>query len=102
MVSAGAVSIKSIPALLEEADVRTLLGLVLDELRLVAEDTDPAEKLLAVMVRGVDTVRETPPGSGVQALLDDLDRTDLDTAQRRHKGMWRTLTVDELRKLIDD
>ena len=102
VVSAGAVSIKSIPALLEEADVRTLLGLVLDELRLVAEDTDPAEKLPAVMVRGVDTVRETPPGSGVQALLDDLDRTDLDTAHRHHKGMWRTLTVDELRKLIDD
>ena len=102
VVSAEAVSIKSIPALLEEADVRTLLGLVLDELRLAAENTDPAEKLLAVMVRGVDTVRETPPGSGVQALLDDLDGTDLDTAQRHHKGMWRTLTVDELRKLIDD
>lgn len=102
VVSAEAVSIKSIPALLEEADVRALLGLVLDELRLVAENTDPAEKLLAVMVRSVDTARETPPGSGVQALLDDLDRTDLDTAQRHHKGIWRTLTVDELRKLIDD
>ena len=102
VVSAGVISVKAIPALLEEADVRTLLRLVLAELPLVGEDTDPGEKLLAVMVQGTDTGAERASGSGVQGLLDDLDGTDLDTAQRHHKGIWRTLTVEELSKLIDD
>ena len=102
VVSAGVISVKAIPALLEEADVRTLLRLVLAELRLVGENTDPAEKLLAVMVQGADTGRERPSAAVVQGLLDDLDGTDLDTSQRHHKGIWRTLTVEELSKLIDD
>ena len=101
VVSAGVISVKAIPALLEEADVRTLLRLVLDELRLVGENTDPEERLLAVMVRGADTGRERPSAAVVQGLLDDLDGTDLDTSRRHHKGIWRTLTVEELSKLID-
>ena len=101
VVSAGVISVKAIPALLEEADVRTLLRLVLAELPLVGEDTDPGEKLLAVMAQGTDTGEERASGSGVQGLLDDLDGTDLDTAQRHHKGIWRTLTVEEISKLID-
>ena len=102
VVSAGVISVKAIPALLEEADVRMLLKLALAELRLVGEKTDPGEKLLAVMVQGANTGKERPSASAVQGLLDDLDGTDLDTAQRHHKGIWRTLTVTELSKLIDD
>ena len=102
VVSAGVISVKAIPALLEEADVRTLLKLVLNELRRTGENTDPGENLLEAMVQCVDTGREAAPGSGAQGLLNDLDRTDLDTAQRHHKGLWRTLSVDELSKLIDD
>ena len=102
VVSADTVSIRSIPALLEEADVRTLLGLVLAELRLVGENTDPVENLLAVMVKCVDSGRDTLSGSRVQGLLNDLDRTDLDTTRRHNKGLWRTLSVDELSRLIDE
>ena len=102
VVSAGVISVKAIPALLEEADVRMLLKLVLAELRLVGENTDPGEKLLAVMVQAANTGKERLSASAVQGLLDALDGTDLDTAQRNHKGIWRTLTVEELSKLIDD
>ena len=101
VVSGGAVSVKAIPALLEEADVGALLRLVLDELRSSGVNAGPAERLPAVMARSVDTAGETPSISRMQSLLNDLDRTDLDTSRRQHKGMWRTLSLDEFCKLID-
>ncbi len=102
VVAADVISIKAIPALLEEADVKTLLRAVVDELRRSGGNTGPGERLLAVMTQGVGTRKDTPSVSEMQNLLNVLDDTALDTTQRHHKGMWRTLSVDEFSKLIDD
>ena len=102
IVSAEVISIKAIPALLEEANVKTLLRVVLDTLRRLGEDIDLGEKLLAVMAQCIETSSATPSYSGMQSLLNDLDVTDLDTTQRYHKGLWRTLSAAEFSRLIDD
>ncbi len=101
-VSTGVISIKAIPVLLEGADIMTLSTAVLEKLQRLDKNPAPAEQLLAVISQSPGSAVETPSGPGMQSLLDDLDRTDLDTAQRHHKGMWRTLSIDELRALIDE
>ena len=100
VASTDVISIKAIPVLLEEADIRTLVTAVLEKLQHPDENSTPAEQLLAVITQGMGTAVATPSGSVMQRLLDDLDRTDLDTTQRHYKGMWRTLSIDELRALI--
>ena len=95
------ISIKAIPVLLEEADIKTLVTAVLGKLQHLDGNSTPAEQLLAVITQGLGTAVDTPSGSRMQSLLDDLDRTDLDTTQRHCKGMWRTLSIDEMRALID-
>lgn len=101
VVSPAVISIRAIPALLEDADVKTLVTVVLEKLRYVRETSDPGEILLSVMTQGAETGMDAPSGAGIQGLLSDLDSTDLDTTQKHHKGMWRTLSADELSKLID-
>ena len=102
VTSTDVVSIRSIPALLEEADVKTLARAVLDVLQHLVENSNPGEKLLAVMTQCLATNMETPSGFKLQSLLNELDRTDLDTTRRHYKGMWRTLSIDEISALIDD
>lgn len=101
-VSAEAISVRAIPALLEEAEIRVMVSNVLNELRRHGEITDPGEKLLAVMTQHMAAGMAVPSVSGIQGLLYGLDGTDLDTAQRHCKGIWRTLSADDLGRLIDD
>ena len=102
VVADRAISVRTIPALLEEADVRALVTAVLDGLRRPGENTEAAEKLLALMARDAGAGTEAPSAAVMRNLLDDLDRTDLDTTQGRRKGLWRTLAPGELSKLIDE
>ena len=101
-VSTDVISIKAIPVLLEEADIRTLVTAVLEKLQRLDDNPAPAEQLLAVISQSPGSAAQTPSGSGMRSLLEDLDRTDLDTTQRHYKGMWRTLSIDELHALIDE
>ena len=102
VASTDVISIKAIPALLEEADVKTVARAVLEQLPHMDENSDPGEKLLEVMTQGMGTRMDTPSGSSMLSLLNDLDRTDLDTTQKHYKGMWRTVSIDEISALIDD
>lgn len=102
VVSAGAISIREIPALLEEADVKTMVSAVLEALQEKDEGMNPGERLLAIMVGSMGESGEIPSVSMVRDLLNELDGTDLDTAQKRHKGLWKTVSPGELIRLIDE
>ena len=102
VVSANTISIREIPVLLEEADIRTLASAVLEALREPGEGMDPEQELLTIMVGSMGKLMESPSNSMVRDLLNGLDRTGLDTAQKHHKGLWRTLSPGELSRLIDE
>ena len=102
VVSANAISIREIPVLLEEADIRTMVSAVLEALREPGEGMNPGQGLLAIMAGSMGKLMEIPSNSMVRDLLNDLDRTDLDTAQKHHKGLWKTLSPGELSRLIDE
>ena len=102
VVSANTISIREIPVLLEEADIRTLVSAVLEALREAGEGMAPEQRLLTIMAGSMGKLMESPSNSMVQDLLNGLDRTGLDTAQKHHKGLWRTLSPGELSRLIDE
>ena len=102
VVSTNAISIREIPVLLEEADIRTMVSAVLEALREPGGDMAPEQRLLAIMAGSMGKLMEIPSNSMVRDLLNDLDRTDLDTAQKHHKGLWKTLSPGELSRLIDE
>ena len=102
VVSANAISIREIPVLLEEADVRVMAPAVLDVLHKQGETVDPAQRLLAVMVRNMGNAADIPSDAMVRDLLSDLDETGLDTSQNHHKGLWKTVSLGEFARLIDD
>ena len=102
VISAGAISIREIPALLEEADVKTMVSAVLEALQEKGEDTDPGERLLATMVGSMGKSGELPSVSMARDLLNELDGTGLDTMQKHHKGLWKTVSPGELSKWIDE
>ena len=101
VVSADAILIKAIPALLEEADVKELTRAALAALERLrdAEDPGPALRECLVLARGERT--EVPTRPELRALLKDLDRVGVDTTAKRRKGLWRVLSIDELRRLLD-
>ena len=102
VVSAAAIAIKTIPTLLEEADVKTLANAVLTGLQHLRDDSRPGDQLLKVMTKNRGVREQTPTKVRMQSLVDGLDRTDLDTTQKHCKGLWRTVSTDEISKLIDD
>ena len=102
VVSANTISIREIPVLLEEADIRTLVSAVLEALREAGEGMAPEQRLLTIMAGSMGKLMESPSNSMVQDVLNGLDRTGLDTAQKHHKGLWRTLSPGELSRLIDE
>lgn len=102
VVSANAISIREIPVLFEAADIRTLVSAVLEALRGAGESMDPEQGLLTIMAGSMGELMELPSDSMVRDLLNDLDRTGLDTAREHHKGLWRTLSPGELSRLIDE
>ena len=102
VVSAQAISIREIPALLEEADVSAMTAAVLNALPGQGEAEDAGERLLAVMVRSMEQSLDIPSDAMVRSLLNDLDDTDLDTTRKQHKGLWNTVSPDEFGRLIDD
>ena len=102
VVSAQAISIREIPALLEEADVSAMTAAVLNALPGQGEAEDAGERLLAVMVRSMEQPLDIPSDAMVRSLLNDLDDTDLDTTRKQHKGLWNTVSPDEFGRLIDD
>ena len=102
VVSANAISIREIPVLLEEAEVRAMVPAVLDALHSQADAADPGMRLLAIMVRNMGNSVNIPSDALVRDLLKDLDQTDLDTSQKHYKGLWKTVSLDEFGRLIDD
>lgn len=102
VVSANTISIREIPVLLEEADIRTLVSAVLEALREAGDGMASEQRLLTIMAGSMGKLMESPSNSMVQDVLNGLDRTGLDTAQKHHKGLWRTLSPGELSRLIDE
>ena len=101
IISAGAIVIKAIPALLEDADVKSLARSVLTGLENLRVNENPGSELLESMTKNRRVSVDALSSARMQSLLNDLDRTDLDTTQKHHKGLWRTISVDEISKLID-
>ena len=102
VVSANTISIREIPVLLEEADIRALVSAVLEALREAGDGMASEQRLLTIMAGSMGKLMESPSNSMVQDVLNGLDRTGLDTAQKHHKGLWRTLSPGELSRLIDE
>ena len=100
-VAANRVSVREMPALLEAADVRGMVTAVVDALPAGPATEDLAGQLLTIMAGSVDAAAELPTNAALGVLLNDLDRTDIDTAQQHHKGLWRTVSADELNALIN-
>ena len=98
--AADSVTVKTIPTLLEQADVKALVAATLARLERLADPEQGVDELLQAMTSSVEPAGEAPSPARMQVLLDDLDRTDLDTTRPRHQGLWRTLTSAELSKLI--
>ena len=102
VVAPTVLAIREIPVLLEEADVRPLATAVLEALHDQAPVADPAEQLLMIMARSSAQTPERPANAMVQQLLGELDKTALDTSQKQHKGLWKTVSTDALSRLIDE
>ena len=102
VVAANAVSVREIPVLLEAADISTLVSAVLEALRGQGEAMNAGERLLTLMAGSMEKSMEIPSNSMVRDLLNGLDGTDLDTARKHHKGLWKTLSPAELGRLIDE
>ncbi len=96
------VSVREIPVLLEAVDVKSMVSAVLDALPPRPASGDPAERLLAIMAGSMTDSVERPANATLAALLADLDKTDIDTTQKHHKGLWRTVPLDKLSALIDE
>ena len=101
-VAGNVVSIREIPALLEAADVKAMVTAALDALSARQGTEPPAERLLTILAASVRGAGELPSNSALGDLLNDLNRTDIDTGQQRHKGLWRTFSAAEFSKLIDE
>ena len=105
VVSPEAISVREIPTLLEQADVRAMATATLDALhnqdRAADAAAEPGEHLLTTMARSMEQPMDMPSDSMVQELLNGLDRTDIDTSEKQHKGLWKTVSVDDLSRLID-
>ena len=102
VVSADSVSVREIPALLEEADIGAMVRAVLEALPGTGGGMNPGERLLALMAGAMGESMAIPSDAMVRDLLYDLDRTGLDSAQKHHKGLWRTVSAGELSRLIDE
>lgn len=102
VVAGNAISIKEIPVLLEEADLKTMVAGVLDTLQAQGAAVNQGEQLIAAMVRSIAEPADVPSDSLLRDLLNDLDGTDLDTSRKHHKGLWRTVSPGELIRLIDE
>ena len=102
VVADNLVSVREIPVLLEAADVKTMVTAVLGALPARRAKADLAEQLLAIMAGSMVDSTEHPSNSTLRNLLDDLDKTDIDTTQNSHKGLWRTVSPAEFSKLIDE
>lgn len=100
-VAANAVSIRGIPALLEEGDVKQMTQAVLDRLSQLQDGADPGPELLEALLENVGEWTAAPSLAELQTLLNDLDRTDLDTRKKRLKGMWRVITPQEIGRMIN-
>ena len=101
VVAEDAILIKAIPALLEEADVKGLTGAALAGLARLRDAEDPGPALRECLVLGRGERIEVPALSELRALLKDLDSVGVDTTVPRRKGLWRVLSIAELRRLLD-
>ena len=101
VVAADAILIKAIPALLEEADVKTLTRAALAGLARLRDSEDPGPALRECLVLGRGERTDIPTRPELRTLLRDLDSAGIDTTAKRRKGLWRVLSIDELRRLLD-
>ncbi len=99
--AANVVSVKAIPALLEEGDVKQMTQAVLERLPQLQDGADPGPELLEALLENVGEWTAAPSLAELQTLLNDLDRTDLDTRKKRFKGMWRVITPQEIGRMIN-
>ena len=87
VVSANTISIREIPVLLEEADIRTLVSAVLEALREAGEGMAPEQRAVDDNGRQYGEAHGNHrPTPWCRTVLNGLDRTGLDTAQKHHKG----------------
>lgn len=101
VVAADAILIKAIPALLEEADVKELTSAALAGLARLRDSEDPGPALRECLVLGRGERTDVPTLPELRALLKDLDSAGVDTTAPRRKGLWRVLSLAELRRLLD-
>lgn len=101
VVAADAILIKGIPALLEEADVKQLTRAALAGLGRLRDSEDPGPALRECLVLGRGERTDVPTRAELRALLKDLDSVGVDTTAKRRKGLWRVLSIAELRRLLD-
>lgn len=101
VVAADSLLIKAIPALLEEADVKGLAKAALAGLARLRDPEDPGPALRECLVLGRGERTDAPALVELRTLLKDLDRVGVDTAPPRRKGLWRVLSIAELRRLLD-
>ncbi|MCY4154678.1 MAG: DNA mismatch repair endonuclease MutL [Gammaproteobacteria bacterium] len=102
VVAEHLVSVREIPVLLEAVDVKSMVSAVLDALPAQPASGDPAEQLLAIMAGSLEDSVERPTNAMLEGLLADLDKTDIDTTQKHHQGLWRTVSPDKLITLINE
>lgn len=101
VVAADSLLIKAIPALLEEADVKELAKAALAGLTRLQDPEDPGPALRECLVLGRGERADAPALLELRTLLKDLDRVGFDTTAPRRKGLWRVLSIVELRRLLD-
>ena len=101
VVAADSLLIKAIPALLEEADVKELAKAALAGLARLQDPEDPGPALRECLVLGRGERADAPALLELRTLLKDLDRVGFDTTAPRRKGLWRVLSIVELRRLLD-
>ena len=101
VVAADSLLIKAIPALLEEADVKGLAKAALAGLARLRDPEDPGPALRECLVLGRGERADAPALVELRTLLKDLDRVGFDTTAPRRKGLWRVLSIAELRRLLD-
>jgi len=99
------VIVRSIPALLPDLDINNLLAAVIAAGKRSSTDTDAITlgSLLALFAEHAsDTDLDSSSSSDIRQQLALISQSGLSVSNQDYPGLWRTLTGQDLQRLIED
>ena len=100
LISTQAVMVRTIPVILEDVDIKTLLQDLLAVFSQSVKSDD--ETVIGVFENNIPSLAENGMTSAeYQGLLQSLENSGLDMTKPTHAGLWRRFSMAELGTLIE-